>query len=195
MAGATLEFTFKNEEVQAMARRFREQLARVRFRPLLAAIGNELVTSVSHRFETGTAPDGSRWPESLRARLTGGQTLIKSGRLRDSIAETGPQLTARSVEVGTNVVYAAIHQFGGIIPPTSSGHGGRVPCASPASASAGPSIIPAAPSRPGRIWAFPIPTSASSRTSPRPGCAKRWPKCVHKEPPCLTSTGPPSRPI
>lgn len=117
MAGATLEFTFKDKEVQAMARRFREQLARVRFRPLLAAIGNELVTSVSRRFETGTAPDGSRWPESLRARLTGGQTLIKSGRLRDSIAETGPQLTARSVEVGTNVVYAAIHQFGGIIPP------------------------------------------------------------------------------
>lgn len=116
MAGATLEFTFKDEEVQAMARRFREQLARVRFRPLLAAIGNELVTSVSRRFETGTAPDGSRWPESLRARLTGGQTLIKSGRLRDSIAETGPQLTARSVEVGTNVVYAAIHQFGGTIP-------------------------------------------------------------------------------
>ena len=174
MAGATLEFSFKDEEVQAMARRFRKQLARVRFRPLLAAIGNELVTSVSRRFETGTAPDGSRWPESLRARLTGGQTLIKSGRLRDSIAETGPQLTARSVEVGTNVVYAAIHQFGGII---------------------GPSIIPAAPSRPGHIWACPIPTSASSRTSPRTGCAKRWPKCVHKEPPCLTSTGPPSRPI
>ena len=117
MAGATLEFTFKDEEVQAMARRFREQLTRVRFRPLLAAIGNELVTSVSRRFETGTAPDGSRWPESLRARLTGGQTLIRTGRLRDSIAETGPQLTARSVEVGTNVVYAAIHQFGGIIPP------------------------------------------------------------------------------
>ena len=56
MAGATLEFTFKDEEVQAMARRFREQLTRVRFRPLLAAIGNEMVTSVSRRFETGTAP-------------------------------------------------------------------------------------------------------------------------------------------
>ena len=115
MAGATLEFTFKDEEVRAMARRFRERLARVRFKPLLTSIGNEMVTSVSRRFETGTAPDGSRWPESLRARLTGGQTLIKSGRLRDSIAETGPQLTARSVEVGTNVVYAAIHQFGGVI--------------------------------------------------------------------------------
>ena len=117
MAGVTLEFTFKDEEVQAMARRVREPLARVRFRPLLTAIGSELITSVSRRFETGTAPDGSRWPESLRAKMTGGQTLIRSGRLRDSIAETGPQVSARSVEVGTNITYAAIHQFGGIIPP------------------------------------------------------------------------------
>mgnify|MGYP007092387072 FL=1 len=31
MAGATLEFRFQDEEVRAMARRFRERLARVRF--------------------------------------------------------------------------------------------------------------------------------------------------------------------
>ena len=76
-----------------MARRFREQLARVRFRPLLAAIGNEMVTSVSRRFETGTAPDGSRWPESLRARLTGGQTLMAACGFhrRDRAAAHCPQ--------------------------------------------------------------------------------------------------------
>ena len=66
MAGATLEFRFQDEEVRAMARRFREQLARVRFKPLLTSIGNELITSVSRRFETGTAPDGSRWARALR---------------------------------------------------------------------------------------------------------------------------------
>ena len=115
MAGATLEFTFKDKEVQAMARRFREQLARVRFRPLLAAIGNELVTSVSRRFETGTAPDGSRWPESLRVKMTGGLTLVENHRLWDSISDTGAQVSSRSVEIGTNVEYAAIHQFGGAI--------------------------------------------------------------------------------
>lgn len=115
MAGATLEFTFKDEEVQAMARRFREQLARVRFKPLLTSIGNEMVTSVSRRFETGTAPDGSRWPESLRVKMTGGLTLVENHRLWDSISDTGPQVSSRSVEIGTNVEYAAIHQFGGVI--------------------------------------------------------------------------------
>ena len=50
MAGATLEFTFKDEEVQAMARRFREQLARVRFKPLL--------TAASRRARLRTAPAG-----------------------------------------------------------------------------------------------------------------------------------------
>lgn len=113
----TLEFRFRDEELQAMARAMRERLSRIRFQPLLTAIGNELVTSVSRRFETGTAPDGSRWPESLRVKHKGGQTLIKSGRLRDSIAGNGPQVTARSVEIGTNLEYAAIHQFGGNIPP------------------------------------------------------------------------------
>lgn len=117
MAGATLEFTFKDEEVRAMARRFREQLARVRFKPLLTSIGNELITSVSRRFETGTAPDGSRWPESLRVKMTGGLTLVENHRLWDSISDTGAQVSSRSVEIGTNVEYAAIHQFGGVIPP------------------------------------------------------------------------------
>lgn len=127
MAGATLEFRFQDEEVRAMARRFRERLARVRFKPLLTSIGNELITSVSRRFETGTAPDGSRWPESLRARLTGGQTLIKSGRLRDSIAETGPQLTVRSVEVAPTWSMRPSTSSVESSRRTPSGHGGRVP--------------------------------------------------------------------
>ncbi|WP_298032284.1 phage virion morphogenesis protein [uncultured Desulfovibrio sp.] len=117
MAGATLEFRFTDEELRRATRQLRDRLARIRFRPLLTAIGNELVTSVSRRFETATAPDGSRWPQSLRVRREGGQTLVKTARLRDSISRAGPQVTARSVEVGTNVEYADIHQFGATIPP------------------------------------------------------------------------------
>ena len=190
MAGATLEFTFKDEEVRAMARRFRERLARVRFKPLLTSIGNEMVTSVSRRFETGTAPDGSRWPESLRARLTGGQTLIKSGRLRDSIAETGPQLTARSVEVGTNVVYAAIHQFGGIIPagacPAHPRH--RLPPGRPSSRR----------HHPGPAVSGPFRYRRARHPGPHRGLAaqetgKNAPVARRRS--CLTNTGPPSRPI
>ena len=84
---------------------------------LLDNIGASLVASTEHRFETGTGVDGSPWPESIRAQLTGGKTLVDTGRLRGSITHNA---TARMVEVGTNVIYAAIHQFGGDIVPKTA---------------------------------------------------------------------------
>lgn len=47
-------------------------------------------------------------------RRKGGMILQDSGRLRDSIAATH---TDNSVTIGTNVVYAAIHQLGGTTRP------------------------------------------------------------------------------
>jgi phage virion morphogenesis protein len=78
----------------------------------MTAIAAEGVSSTMRRFEKGEGPDGVQWPVSLRARLENGQTLVKSGRLRDSF---GTEVTATSAEWGTNVAYAAIHQFGGTI--------------------------------------------------------------------------------
>lgn len=87
--------------------------------PAMDRIGSMLVSSVIHRFETGQAPGGAPWKPSIRAREQGGQTLIDSGRLRTSITYMpGPS----SVEVGTNVVYAAIHQFGGTIHAKNAPH-------------------------------------------------------------------------
>lgn len=59
-----------------------------------------------------TAPDGSAWKEN-RARTS---TLYASGALADSIdyvASTG------SVIVGTGLIYARIHQEGGVIKPVN----------------------------------------------------------------------------
>ncbi len=81
-------------------------------RAVLDEIGAMLVATVARRFETGTGPDGKKWPASARARKKGGQTLVKSGRLRSSITH---RADATGVDVGTNVVHAAIHQFGGTI--------------------------------------------------------------------------------
>ena len=50
----------------------------------------------------------------MRAREEGGQTLTDTGRLRASITH---RLGPDEVVIGTNVVYAAIHQFGGQTPP------------------------------------------------------------------------------
>ncbi|SEK34431.1 phage virion morphogenesis (putative tail completion) protein [Roseovarius azorensis] len=82
--------------------------------PLMRRIGGVLETSVSERFEQSKGPGGVPWAPSQRAREVGGKTLVDSTRLRDSIvSEAGP----RSVEVGSNVPYAAIHQSGGTIKP------------------------------------------------------------------------------
>lgn len=85
--------------------------------PVLDDIAGHLETSTDQRFEEGRAPGGSPWPASLRARLTGGRTLVDTARLRQSITSTtGPDWA----EVGSNVRYAAIHQHGGEIRPRSA---------------------------------------------------------------------------
>lgn len=75
-------------------------------------IGRYLVASTLRRFERERAPDGSPWLKSARALAEGGRTLTDTGRLRGSIAHTVTD-GGRAVEVGSNVIYAAIHQFGG----------------------------------------------------------------------------------
>ncbi len=75
-------------------------------------IGRYLVASTLRRFERERALDGSPWLKSARALAEGGQTLTDTGQLRGSIAHTVTD-GGRAVEVGSNVIYAAIHQFGG----------------------------------------------------------------------------------
>ena len=85
--------------------------------PLMERIGTNLETSVSERFKTGTGPGGIAWPVSIRARETGGATLVDKGHLRDSIVS---EADAQSVRVGTNKEYAHVHQFGAFIEPTAA---------------------------------------------------------------------------
>lgn len=79
----------------------------------LDEIGAQLVSSTRLRFVTQSAPDGAPWKPSARARRQGGQTLSDTGRLRRSITA---RVTPRGLQVGTNVAYAAPHQFGAEIP-------------------------------------------------------------------------------
>lgn len=89
--------------------------------PAMERIGGMLVASSLHRFESETGPDGRRWTPSIRALFEGGQTLTDRGHLRGSLTyAAGPT----SVEVGTNLVYAAIHQLGG---KAGRGHTAEIP--------------------------------------------------------------------
>lgn len=109
MSGITMKLLERDaaiEELEGYRQRARDP------RGMFENIGLALVTSTQHRFETSTAPDGSIWPPSLRALASGGRTLVLSTRLMRSITF---QASASGVEIGTNVIYAAIHQFGGAI--------------------------------------------------------------------------------
>jgi phage virion morphogenesis protein len=84
----------------------------------LESLGAVLLSSTLGRFERGVGPDGVQWRPSSRAIDQGGQTLIDTGLLRSSMVyQTGPD----SVRVGSNMVYASIHQEGG-----QAGRGGKV---------------------------------------------------------------------
>lgn len=75
----------------------------------LAAYGE---ASTRERFHTETGPDGKPWKKSLRAMLTGGKTLTKSGHLGDSMTSDSGRAWAAW---GSNMIYARIHQLGGVI--------------------------------------------------------------------------------
>ena len=87
---------------------------------LMGRIGLFLETTTVERFDTETAPSGERWLPSLRARTTGGKTLTDSARLKQSMTH---RASADRLEVGTNVIYAGVHQGGAVI--TAKG-GGRL---------------------------------------------------------------------
>ncbi|MCW5666526.1 MAG: phage virion morphogenesis protein [Piscinibacter sp.] len=110
---ADLKITPDTREVIAALERIRKGLPGEgdMTRPM-TTIGRIGVSSTQQRFRSTTGPDGLRWKESRRAKEQGGQTLSASARLRRSLTYNAGR---DSVAWGTNVRYAAIHQFGGII--------------------------------------------------------------------------------
>lgn len=112
-----------------------------KMRPVYQGIGELLVDSTKNRFDTSTAPDGSRWAPNAAATVLGHlanisgsfskktgrltkkgakavmakKPLIESGLLQDSFAA---EATDSGVAIGTNRFAgdwdagAAVHQFG-----------------------------------------------------------------------------------
>lgn len=74
--------------------------------PANNSIGNMLKNRVVMGFRLGQAPQGKKW-EPLKTRR--GQPLRDTGRLQRSITYSAD---GRGLEVGTNVEYATVHQYG-----------------------------------------------------------------------------------
>jgi len=107
-----VEVEIRSEEVMAA---FRGLEASARdMKPAIERIGRYLEAATKFRFRMQAGPGGERWTPSRRAVEQGGRTLVDQGHLRDSITyEAGRD----RVEVGTNVPYAPVHQFGASITP------------------------------------------------------------------------------
>lgn len=86
---------------------------------LLDLIGINESENTRLRFHDQQGPDGTPWEPSLRVKLNGGDTLRDTGRLMNSITHrTGSD----QVEIGTNVLYAAMMHGGGTIRATGDGY-------------------------------------------------------------------------
>ncbi|MGE4827823.1 phage virion morphogenesis protein [Yersinia enterocolitica] len=83
------------------------ELAAIDLTPAMRKIAGTLLAETQFNFLDEGRPD---WTPSLAAEARDGQTLQATGRLMGSVAT---DYDASHVAVGTNVIYGAIHQFGG----------------------------------------------------------------------------------
>lgn len=105
--GLTLKINIKDmtlrQRLLGMENRMRN------LRPVFLDFGERMKRSIEANFQAGGRP--APWPPSKKA---SGRTLIESSRLKNSIAYVASD---QGMVIGTNVPYAAIHQFGGTIRP------------------------------------------------------------------------------
>lgn len=118
MAGS--KFTLETSALKPLEARVRI-MAGMDTGALMPRLGEYLLRSTQDRFKSQTAPDGTAW-EALaprtakRKKYNPDKVLTERGFLRKGIA--WQVLNKTTVEVGSNLVYAATHQFGrGNIPP------------------------------------------------------------------------------
>lgn len=101
-------YTYDDSELQGLLGEMEDRIKNPA--PALKQCGLILMRSISKNFKEGGRP--VRWKPSERAKDTGGQTLVKSARLKKSFSMT---VAGNLLRVFTNVAYAAIHHFGGSI--------------------------------------------------------------------------------
>lgn len=116
MTGAIVSWHFEDAAVQRAFQRL--EFAVKDPTPVLRAIGTGLIAGTHKRFENEVSPDGTSW-EALSAgyaEIKKGPGILRGSGMRGGLmGSITMQAGSDYVEVGTNKVHAAIHQFGGTI--------------------------------------------------------------------------------
>lgn len=105
------KITFKVDDSRAKAKLRLLDAAAANPQPVYATIGRVLVNRIRLCFKLGIDPWSNPWA-ALKMRK--GQPLRDTGRLQRSISS---RVDADGVTVGTNLIYAPVHQFGATIVP------------------------------------------------------------------------------
>ena len=118
MAGVAMRFTLDDVELLSQVDGL---IARGgNLQEPLKDIGQDMVTVTTRAFEESRTPEGVAWQPSAAARREGRRTLIDRGLRGGLMGSQSYVVGPLGVTYGTNMVHAAIHQFGG-----SFAHAGR----------------------------------------------------------------------
>jgi phage virion morphogenesis protein len=122
MAGTSISVSVTGD-----LKRFEDRLQKLvnfDFKGLNTKIGNAVLNNTLERFKQSVDPEGKPWVESGRStglankagtakdrrNARSHKTLVDTARLKNSLHVVA---TPDAAEVGTDVIYARIHQFGG----------------------------------------------------------------------------------
>ncbi|WP_353191964.1 phage virion morphogenesis protein [Pandoraea pnomenusa] len=106
MNGVSVQWSFDDSQI----RRHLAAIGGATFERVRQDIGEYMVGQIQDRFHYQQLWDGSAMPQSRAAMARGGQTLIRDRYLYHSYVYG---LTPDGVEIGSNLIYAPIHHFGG----------------------------------------------------------------------------------
>lgn len=114
MAGASIsiDYEFPDKEIAARLRKLVD--AGEDLEPAFIDIGEGLLNSTDDRWEQQVDPDGNPWEPldpkyQARKEKNADKILVLEGFMRDTLAyNTSPN----SMEMGTNLIQGATHQFG-----------------------------------------------------------------------------------
>ncbi len=133
MAGTAIKVVVEDAGVRRAMRRLGRQNSEL-VQSALKNIGEQLLKSTRKRFDDGVDPAGQPWAPlnpAYKAGKKGNKILVGAGMRGGLLGTIVYLVTGSRLMIGTNKVYAAIHQFGGVIQPRSGGYlvfrlGGRL---------------------------------------------------------------------
>lgn len=108
MVGVLMKLSLKDLGAGKAVKQLAENISRPQ--KMLSKMGMVMISSIQQNFIAQGRP--VPWERSQRAIDEHGKTLRDTGRLMNSITM---KVYENHVKVGTNVIYAAIHHFGGTI--------------------------------------------------------------------------------